>query len=252
MDLITSTQNPTIKLIRSLHEKKYRQLTGLFLAEGRKVVDRAREKRWKPEYLVFREGQRIAAGEGAKILVSDKVMAGLSAQANPPEIIGVYRQRMGEEMPLPGPKDVWLALDRIRDPGNLGTIIRTADAAGAQGVILVGESCDPWSPECVRATMGSIFAVPLVGVDEDWFARDAREWPGEIVATRMEAVADYRRAYRAPVLLLMGSEAHGLSPALAGLASVSVCIPMPGGTESLNVATAAALMLYEIRRKDLA
>jgi TrmH family RNA methyltransferase len=252
MDHITSTRNPTIKLIRSLHEKKYRQQTGLFLVEGRKVVERAREKQWEPEYLVFREGQRTDAGQGAKILVSDKVMAGLSAQTNPPEIIGVYRQRMGEEMPLPSPKDVWLALDTIRDPGNLGTIIRTVDAAGVCGVILIGQACDPWSPECVRATMGSIFAVPLVTLSEDRFARDAREWPGEIVATRMEAEGDYRRAYRAPVLLLVGSEGHGLSPVLASLASVNVHIPMPGGTESLNVATAAALILYEIRREDLA
>src|SRR5437868_11117110 len=253
MDPITSVQNPTIKLIRSLQEKKYRQETGLFLAEGRKVLARAQEKGWTAEYLIFREGEAAAEVEGAKILiVSDKVMASLSAQANPPEVIGVLRQRIIEEMPLPALTDLWLALDTIRDPGNLGTIIRTVDAAGGTGVVLIGQSCDPLSTECVRATMGSIFAVPLVRMSEDKFLHAAVGWPGEIVATRMEAREDYRRPYRAPVLLLMGSEGQGLSPRVAGLANISVRIPMPGGTESLNVATAAALMLYEIRRAKLA
>src|SRR5205823_4177802 len=105
-----------------------------------------------------------------------------------------------------------------------------------------------FSPECVRGTMGSIFAVPLVKTSEDGLARAAERWRGEIVATKMDGSEDYRRSYRLPVLLLMGSEGQGLSPRLAELASVAVRIPMPGGTESLNVAVAAALMLYEIRR----
>jgi RNA methyltransferase, TrmH family len=189
--------------------------------------------------------------EGARVLaVSNKVMASLSAQGNPPEVMGVFRQRIGEGMPFPDPCDVWVGLDRIRDPGNLGTIIRTADAVNAAGIILIGQCCDPWSSECVRATMGSIFAVPLVQVNEAGAIEGAQRWPGEIVATRMEGEEDYRRSYRGPVLLLMGSEGHGLSPALASCAGISVRIPMTGGSESLNVAIATALMLYEIRRSE--
>jgi TrmH family RNA methyltransferase len=253
MERVSSGQNPTVKLIRSLHEKKYRQESGLFLAEGRKVLERARGKGWAAEYLVLRDGELPKGLDGLRILiVSDRVMASLSNQANPPDVIGVFRQRMAEDMPVPMRSDVWVGLDTIRDPGNLGTIIRTADAVGAAGVILIGQACDPWSPECVRATMGSIFAMPLVKMSEEGFAQAAASWPGEIVATRMAAGEDYRRSYRRPVLLLMGSEGPGLAPALARLAGTSVRIPMPGGAESLNVAIATALMLYEIRKADLA
>jgi TrmH family RNA methyltransferase len=253
MDVISSTQNPTIKLIRSLREKKYRQKTGLFAAEGRKVVERAREMGWPAQYLILREDQASQGFEGAKTLtVTEKVMASLSMQANPPAVIGAFEQRMGKDMPLPAARDVWIGLDRIRDPGNLGAIIRTVDAVGANGVLLIGDTCDPWAPECVRATMGSIFAAPIVKMSEEGFAKAAKGWQGEIVATQMTAAEDYRRTYRRPVLLLMGSEGHGLSPALASLAHVGVRIPMAGGPESLNVAIASALMLYEIRRADLA
>jgi RNA methyltransferase, TrmH family len=252
MERISSTQNPTIKLIRSLREKRHRQEAELFLAEGATVLARAREKGWTPKYLVLREEEAPPEFEGMRVLaVSEKVMASLSAQANPPEAIGVFSQRMGETLPEPAPRDVWVVLDNIRDPGNLGTIIRTVDAVGASGVILIGQACDPWSSECVRATMGSIFAVPLVRMHAAAFAKIAESWPGEIVAAQMEAGADYRRTYRGPVMLLMGSEGSGLSPALSGLANVGARIPMPGGAQSLNVATATALMLYEIRRPEL-
>jgi TrmH family RNA methyltransferase len=251
MDPITSAQNPTIKLIRSLHEKKYRQETGLFLAEGRKVLARARKKGWKPEYLVIREGETTTTA-ARPLVVSDKVMASLSTQSNPSDIIGVFRQRVRDEMPLPAPGDVWIGLDTMRDPGNLGTIIRTADAAGATGIVLIGQSCDAWSPEGVRATMGSIFAVPLIAVSAEAIERTAASWPGDIVATKMDADIDYRRPYQRPVLLLMGSEGRGLSAQLAGLATVSVRIPMTGEAESLNVAIATAVMLYEVRRSELA
>jgi len=253
MDLVTSAQNPTIKLIRSLHEKKHRQETGLFLAEGAKVVARSRQEGWSPDYLVLRVGGPPAECATARtILVSNRVMASLSRQANPPDIIGVFRQRIRDEMPLPAAGDVWVGLDTMRDPGNLGTIIRTADAIGAAGVVLIGQNCDPWSPESVRATMGSIFAVPLIAVAVEGMERAAASWPGEIVATKMNAPHDYRRSYARPVLLLMGSEGQGLLPRLASLATASVRIPMSGGAESLNVATATALMLYEIRRSELA
>lgn len=251
MATITSPQNPAVKHVRSLSEKKHRQATGLFIAEGPHMLARARETGWPIDTLIV-SGEPPEGFEAAKILrVSDKVMASLSAQANPPEMIGVFHQRIGDKLPLPGHGDVWVALDTIRDPGNLGTIIRTIDAAGAAGVALIGESCDPWSPECVRATVGSIFAVPLVKMSEAEFEHDAAGWPGEVVSTRIESKNDYRRRYRPPILLLMGSEGRGLSPSLARLAGTDVRIPMAGGAQSLNVAIATALMLYEVRRADL-
>src|SRR4051794_10324535 len=112
MGIISSVQNPTIKFIRALQEKKYRQETGLFVAEGQKVLGRAREKGWSPEYLIRREGG--TADDAVKtLIVSDRVMASLSTQANPPDVIGVFRQHLRDEIPLPQDTDLWLALDTI-------------------------------------------------------------------------------------------------------------------------------------------
>jgi TrmH family RNA methyltransferase len=240
---ITSPHNPTIKLIRSLAEKRYRQEHGLFVAEGEKVLDRARQEGWEPEYLLT-TGHADEWGKAALMRVEEKIMGQISAQSNPPRQIGVFRQRWGEVKP----QGVWVALEDMRDPGNLGTIIRTADAAGATGVILAGQSCDPFSPECVRATMGSIFALPLVRLEQTPFLDLIRQWPGESVGTQMKAKESYRRAYASPTLLVMGSEGRGLSTEALAACSTLVAIPMKGGAESLNVAIATGLMLFEAQK----
>jgi TrmH family RNA methyltransferase len=178
-------------------------------------------------------------------------MARLSAQNNPSGLIGVFKQAAVLSDFTPGPNEVAIALEDIRDPGNLGTIMRTADAVSVRHVALVGESCDAFAPEAVRASMGSLFGAKLSPMTAEQFYSVLAEWPGEIVATAAGSTTDYRRIYARPTLLLMGSEGRGLSKALAARANVSVCIPMSGRAESLNVATAAALMLYEIRRPEL-
>jgi TrmH family RNA methyltransferase len=237
---VTSPQNPTIKLIRSLAEKKFRQETGLFVAEGWEMLDRARKAGWVPEHLVSTEA--ISAwGETRPILVSEKIMEGLSGQNNPQSALATFKQRYANEV---APNGVWVVLEDMRDPGNLGTIIRTADAVAASGVILVGQSCDPYSGDCVRATTGSIFGVPLVRMEIEAFIALCKTWRGDVVGTHLKGTQDFRRNYKSPTLLVMGSERRGLSEELAGACSSLVRIPMPGGAESLNVATAAALMLY--------
>jgi RNA methyltransferase, TrmH family len=238
---ITSPHNPTIKLIRSLSEKKHRQETGLFIAEGPKVLERARQEGWTPEYLLS-TGYAAPWGEAAMLKVEDKLMATISTQNNPQRELGVFRQRWQERV---DPAGTWVALEDMRDPGNLGTIIRTADAAGASGIVLVGQSCDPWSTECVRATMGSIFGVPLVRMETPDFLALCRTWPGETVGTRMQASESYRRSYKSPTLLVMGSEGKGMSEPAIKACSTLVRIPMKGKAESLNVAIATALMLFE-------
>jgi TrmH family RNA methyltransferase len=238
---ITSPHNPTIKLIRSLAEKKHRQESGLFIAEGGKVLERARREGWEPEYLLS-TSHAEPWGKAALMRVDEKMMASVSAQKNPPREIGVFRQRWADAVT---PLGTWIALEDMRDPGNLGTIIRTADAAGASGVILVGQSCDPFAPDGVRATMGSIFGVPLVRMSLPAFLDLCRDWPGESVGTLMSAPETYRRPYRSPTLLVMGSEGKGLSEDAVKACSTLVRIPMAGGAESLNVAIATALILYE-------
>ena len=238
---VTSPHNPTIKLIRSLAEKRYRLEHGLFIAEGEKVLDRARREGWEPDYLLTTTDAE-PWGKAALMRIDDKMMASVSAQKNPPRQIGVFRQRW---CPYADPNGCWVALEDMRDPGNLGTIIRTADAAGAAGIILVGQSCDPWGPECVRATMGSIFGVPLVKVLLADFLDLCRAWPGETVGTHLQATQSFRRNYKSPALLVMGSEGKGLSDQAAKACSSLVRSPMQDGAESLNVAIATALILYE-------
>lgn len=239
--LITSAHNPAIKLIRSLAGKKHRAEHGLFVAEGANVLERARREGWTPEYLLT-TGLARTWGKAALLRLDEKIMGTISAQNNPPAEIGVFRQRWAGPVK---PEGTWVALEDMRDPGNLGTIIRTVDAAGAAGVILVGQSCDPWAPDCVRATMGSIFAVPLVRMEQSAFLDFCRTWPGESIGTHLHASESFRRTYRPPTLLVMGSEGKGLSDAAAKACSTLVRIPMQGGAESLNVAIASALMLYE-------
>lgn len=253
MEAITSTKNDTVKLIRALALKKHRTETGLFVAEGREMLSRARSTGWKPHTILLREGSDTHdfTNWGRCMLATEAVMKAASSQENAADCIALFEQRWLKGAP-PVEKDaLWLALENIRDPGNLGTIIRTADAVSAAGIILIGQSCDPYGPDCVRATTGSIFALPLLKQSEAEFATVLRNWPGESVGTAAAATTSFRRDYRAPTLLVMGSEREGLSPSLSALCSTLVRIPMSGGTDSLNVAVATALMLYEIRKGAL-
>ena len=239
--IISSPQNPAVKLIRSLAEKKHRQETGLFMAEGEKVLERARREGWEPETMVSLETQPHW-GKARQLLADARVMASLSAQKNASPVVAVFRQRWSRDVT---PNGTWLALEDLRDPGNLGTIIRTADAVGARGIILAGQSCDPFGPDCVRATMGSIFGVPLIRMTAAELVSTCKSWPGEVAGTHLNGSIDYRKAYGSPTLIVLGSEGKGLSPAVAAACATLVRIPMKGGPESLNVAIAAGLMLYE-------
>ncbi len=138
-----------------------------------------------------------------------------------------------------------VALHRVRDPGNLGTIVRTADSAGCGAVILVGECCDPYSVEAVRATMGSIFAVPLARATEDEFAAWRAGWTGSVVGTLLSATVTHSDAsYARPAIVLMGNEQQGLTPDMAALCDVNVKIRMASRAESLNLSVATGIMIY--------
>jgi TrmH family RNA methyltransferase len=240
MPVLTSLQNPAVKLVRSLADKKHRKDRGLFVAEGHQVLERARQEGWEPTQ-VFSTKAPEDWGKAERFTVDQRVMAALSSQDNPLEELAVFRQRWVAAKP----KGLWVALEDMRDPGNLGTIIRTADAAGAAGVILAGQSCDPWGPDCIRATMGSIFGMPLVRMATTELMSLCKTWPGDVVGTHLAGKTSHRRAYAADTLLVMGSEGSGLSPALSKACKTLVRIPMPGKAESLNVAIATGIMLFE-------
>jgi len=256
--VITSLTNERVKAIRALDMRKARRETGLFVAEGASILVTARDAGFEPASLVYQTdtvaspisrslvGWAMAAG--ADVLeVSQDVLAKLSSKDNPQSMLGVFRQRWGPLSERVEREDCWLALEEVRDPGNLGTIIRTVDAVGARGVILIGNCCDPYSREAVRATMGSVFAVPLVRTTREAFLAWRATWPGDVVGMHLEGREDFRRAsYKRPVVLVMGSEGPGLSDSLTRACSRLVKIPMAGKLDSLNLAVATALALYQI------
>lgn len=263
---ISSLQNESVKLIRSLEMRKARRETGLFVAEGASVLITARDNGWSPRILVtgpaasenpaVRGLQAWATKAAADRLdVTAAVLEKLASKDNPQSVIGIFEQRWAE---LPAPSrsakagELWLVLEEIRDPGNLGTILRTADAAGVTGVILAGSTCDPFAGDAVRASMGSIFAVPVARCETAGLLSLMASWPGDVVGTHLAGQIDYRSAdYRDPVLLVMGNEGAGLSEPVATACGKLVRIPMAGTLDSLNLAVATALMLFEIRRPAL-
>jgi TrmH family RNA methyltransferase len=257
--VVTSLTNERVKAIRALDMRKERRDTGLFVAEGASILVTARDAGFVPASLVYQAGSAAipvaksliasALEGGADVLeVSEAVLAKLASKENPQAMLGVFRQKWSALPEGAAGEDCWLALEEVRDPGNLGTIIRTADAVGAKGVILIGNSCDPFSREAVRATMGSVFSVPLVKVTRETFLAWRAEWRGDVVGLHLDAQEDFRRAaYKGPVVLLMGSEGPGLSDSLTRSCSKLVRIPMAGQLDSLNLAVATALALYQIR-----
>ncbi len=262
---VTSLANPIVKDIKALTVKKSREESGAFLAEGLKLVIDALDLGWTIRTLVYAKAAKgkplveqvaaktVAAG-GLVLEVSEKIIGSITRRDNPQMVVGVFEQRwrpLRDVRPKPG--ETWVALDRVRDPGNLGTIIRTADAAGASGVILVGDTTDPFSLETVRATMGSVFAVPVVKATPEEFLAWKKTASVAVVATHLAGAVDYRTIdyKRKPVVILMGNEQSGLPDILAKEADALARIPQAGRADSLNLAVATAVMLFEARRHIL-
>ena len=263
---VTSLANPIIKDIKALSQKKSRDESRTFLAEGLKLVIDALDRGWtirtlvyakagKGKPLVEKVAARTVAAGGLVLEVSEKVMSSITRRDNPQMVAAVFEQRWTALKDIrPQDSETWIALDRVRDPGNLGTIIRTADAAGASGVILVGDCTDPFSMETVRATMGSMFALPLVKTTSADFLKWKKSVDARLVATHLAGAVDYRAIdYRSkPIILMMGNEQSGLPDELADAADKLARIPQVGMADSLNLAVATGVMLFEVRRHLLA
>ena len=262
---VTSLTNPIVKDLRSLAIKKYRDQQGAFIAEGLKLVIDALDLGWTIKTLVYSKAgkgnslvEQVAArtiAKGGDVLeVSEKVIAAITRRDNPQMVVGVFEQKVLSLSAIkPQGNDVYVALDRVRDPGNLGTIVRTADAVGAKGIILIGDTTDPFSLETVRATMGSVFAVPVTRATEAEFLTWRKGFSGLIVGTHLKGAVDYRTiAYgNKPVILVMGNEQQGLPDHLASACDKLARIPQEGRANSLNLAIATGVMLFEIRRGAL-
>jgi RNA methyltransferase, TrmH family len=258
--MLTSTQNPLIKQIKKLQSAKERRETQLFLLEGTHLLQEACAVDYPLATLCYTpdwqtrhpELWSIAVGICDRVeLVSDEVMKAIATTVNPDGVIAIA-PRLALPLPAIGtPADLTIALATIQDPGNLGTMIRTATAAGANGLWVSQDSVDLDNPKVLRASAGQWFRLAM-GVSDDLHALVTRykQQGVQIVSTSSHTETSYWEAdLRSPTLILLGNEGAGLSPELAALADLQVKIPMDAAVESLNVATAAALILYEARRQ---
>ncbi|MCM8556988.1 TrmH family RNA methyltransferase [Sphingomicrobium sediminis] len=257
---ITSFSNATVKLIRSLRDKKARRAERLFLAEGLRIVTEARDEGQLPKVLAFAEaGMRhplaqeiIAATEAAggdTILTSPDILTKMSGKDNPQALIAAYEQPdTSLERIDRTAADLWFIGQALRDPGNIGTILRTGDAVGAGGLILLDDSADPFAVETVRASMGAMFTQALAQATWDEFLPWLRSGEGQLVGTSLQTNHDYATApYAKPCFILIGNESQGLPEAYEAECDMLVKIPMHGRADSLNAAIAAAVTAFQVR-----
>ena len=261
--VITSTQNPRIKAIRALSQRKRRQETGLFFAEGIRLAGEAVQTGVDIETLVVAPEQlrsdfgwdmvRRAREDGVEILeVGADVFRSLSGRDGPSGIGVVARQRWtalddSTNNPAAAVTLGWVVLEDVGSPGNLGSILRTSDATGATGVILLGDTADPYDPEAVRGSMGAVFSQQVIRSPLEALIQWKRRMGIPMIGTSDAAPADFRSAtYAPPLLLSLGGEQHGLSREVMAACDALVRIPMAGRADSLNLAVAAGVMLYEV------
>ncbi|MGJ3649835.1 TrmH family RNA methyltransferase [Sphingomonas sp. GlSt437] len=256
---ITAFSNPLVKQVRDLRDKRHRREQGRFLAEGLRILTEAREAGRLPEIVFFgRESAghplaealvaEVEAAGGEAIETTADILAKLSGKDNPQTVLGVFAEFPTALEALDRSRSpIWLVAERLRDPGNLGTILRTGDAVGAGGLILIDECVDPFSVEAVRASMGALFTVPVAQARWAEFLPWLRAGPGQLVGLSLDTATDYRSArYEAPTFLLTGNEAQGLPADYAAECDLRVKIPMLGKADSLNAAVATAVMAYEV------
>lgn len=259
---ITSTKNPLVKRIRSLADRTNRDAEGRMAIEGVRLVEEALAAGVRAELLLYdpdaqRENSRIkdllesASAQGIRTIeAASHVIEAASEVETPQGVIAVLeipRHDLGRVLET---HDLLLVVvDRIQDPGNLGTIIRVADAAGASAVTVTRGTVDPQNPKTVRATMGSLFHLPVVEVDAASLAAELKRRGVRIVVADQHGALEYTSvSLRRPLALVLGNEATGADPLWREAAEAVVRIPIYGRAESLNVAIAGALLLYEARR----
>jgi TrmH family RNA methyltransferase len=263
-ELLTSPSNPLIKTLKSLERKKGRAETGLFLAEGARIVGEGLARGWQAETVVFAADMadrpqiaalaREASKSGARVVTApERLMSKITQKDNPQSVVAAFRQRHLGPANLTLPRDrapLYIALYEVRDPGNLGTILRTADCAGASGVILLGTCCDPYSFEAVRASMGSIFDVPFAASDFAAFDTWRKSKGLSLTAASVNGTIRHDAApFERPSIILMGNEQAGLPADVEAACDQLTLIPMRGGADSLNLAQATAIMVYEAWRQ---
>jgi TrmH family RNA methyltransferase len=258
--MITSFSNPLIKRIKRLRRKKYRRQEGVYFVEGVRIVLAAVEHQAAIETIVF--SSELLTSEKAWQMIAEQRHAGTPCVDLSREVYQSISTRenavgLGAIVSFSGTaigdlkvdqKSLFVALVEVSEPGNLGTILRIIDAVGASGLILVGPSVDPYHPTAVKASMGSVFSIPLCQLkDIDSLISWSESQAIHVVATSAHADRSYRQnGYHFPALLLLGSEGEGLSDEVIRKTELAVSIPMRGSSSSLNLAVATGIILYEV------
>jgi len=259
---VISAQNPRVKRVKALRDRRDRDRDGLFLVEGYRELLRAAEARAPVEEVLFCRDwfqganedellERLAAGGARLVEVAKPIFAGLAYRDRPEGLLGICRQvRRGLDSLALGPAPLLVVAESIEKPGNLGTILRSADAAGADAVVVADAWTDLFNPNVVRASIGTLFTVPSVQVGSAEALTFLRARGIRVLAATPAAWRLYTDVPMAgPVALVVGSEQYGLTPLWLEAADERVRIPMRGRADSLNVATAATLLLFEAVRQ---
>ncbi len=256
---ITGFSNPTVKDLRALREKKHRKASGQFLAEGLRLLTDALACGHVPQVLVMstqRESHpllnaletAVNAAGGEVIETSPDILSKITGKDNPQGVAGVFAEFDTSMAGLDrSSAPIWLVAQALRDPGNLGTMLRTGDAVGAGGLILLDDCADPFSVEAVRASMGAVFTQKIAQARWEDFLPWLRGGAGQLVAASLRDAVPYRGApYQTPCFVLVGNESRGLPLEYEAACDLRVTMPMKGRADSLNAAVAAAVLAYEV------
>ena len=252
--MIASSQNRKIKLVRALAGRpKERREAGAFLAEGVRLVEEANSASWPFRFVLYSDELGERGHELLRKLASRNIdveqvdrglMQSLSDTETPQGILAVLEDH---ELSSAGPLDFALIPDSVRDPGNLGTLLRSAEAAGVQAVLLPPESVDPFSPKVLRAGMGAHFRLPILAMSWEMIRETCKGLT--VFLADMHGASCWAVDFRAPLALVIGGEAAGATEPARKLADRLVSIPMPGAAESLNAAVAGSLLVFEVLRQ---
>jgi len=255
---ITGFSNPTVKYLRSLRDKKHRKRAGQFLVEGLRLLEDARASGRVPQTLVMAEGREhallarleadVMAAGGEVIETTPDILSKITGKDNAQSVAGVFDEWDTSLETLDrSAAPIWLVAQALRDPGNLGTMLRTCDAVGAGGLILIDDCADPFSAEAVRASMGAVFTVGVAQARWDEFLPWLRGGASQLVAASLRDAVPYRGApYAAPCFILVGNESQGLPEDYEAACDLRVTMPMRGRADSLNAAVAGAVLAYEV------
>jgi TrmH family RNA methyltransferase len=255
---ITGFSNPTVKYLRSLRDKKHRKRAGQFLVEGLRLLEDARASGRVPQTLVMAEGREhsllarleadVVTAGGEVIETTPDILSKITGKDNAQSVTGVFDEWDTSLSKLDRTSaPIWLVAQALRDPGNLGTMLRTCDAVGAGGLILIDDCADPFSAEAVRASMGAVFTVGVAQARWEEFLPWLREGAGQLVAASLRDAVPYRGApYAAPCFILVGNESQGLPEEYEAACDLRVTMPMRGRADSLNAAVAGAVLAYEV------